>query len=142
MPEYFARIGDELIAAGYPVIIPWAPGELEYVRKAAAMMKSQPVIAPRTTLGKLAALLDRCALLICNCGGMKHFAVAVGTPTLSIYGSSNPHAWTPPNDPRHVFVRADLDCLGCGKRECEPLECMIKVTPDKVLATLDRMGVL
>jgi lipopolysaccharide heptosyltransferase II len=142
LPEYYAEIGDRLLKRGYFVLIPWAPGELDYIKKTVAMMENTPVIAPHTTLGQLAALLERCTLLICNCGGMKHFAVAVGTPTLSIYGASNPHAWTPPNDPKHVFVRADLECLDCGKRQCEPLECMIRVTPEMVLKALDEMEVL
>lgn len=55
-------------------------------------------------LGRLAALLARSALLVGNDGGPKHLAVAMGTPTLTLFGTEPWEYWTPPNDPRHRVV--------------------------------------
>jgi ADP-heptose:LPS heptosyltransferase len=57
-------------------------------------------------LGHLAAVLERCSILISNDGGPKHIAVAVGTPTVTVFMQDSPLFWTPPGEHRHVAVSA------------------------------------
>lgn len=142
LPERFAQVDQWLQENGHPVILLWGPGERDYVEAVSRRIDPPAMLSPPTTLMQLAAILKRCRLLICNCGGTKHIAVAVGTPTLTIHGPTNPRVWTPPDDPRHAYVRADLDCLDCGKRECEPLECMEVVSADQVIEAVQAMEVL
>jgi len=139
LPEYYAEVSDWLIQNGYSVVMPWGPGEKKYVENVIRQMKHEPVLTPPMNLMQLAALLQKCRLLLCNCGGTKHFATAVGTATLSMYGASDPRAWTPPNDPRHVYLVADVDCINCGQKDCEPMDCMKRLTPDRVIETAQRM---
>jgi len=49
----------------------------------------------------VAALLERCHLYVGNDNGPRHFAIAVGTPTVAVFGKPFPENWTPPGDPRH-----------------------------------------
>jgi ADP-heptose:LPS heptosyltransferase len=58
------------------------------------MMKTTPIIAPPTDLGQAAALLERVRLLVCNDGGLNHLAVATETPTLAIFGATDPTVWS------------------------------------------------
>ncbi|MBU1882029.1 glycosyltransferase family 9 protein [bacterium] len=139
MPEYYAEVSDWLLEEGYSVVMPWGPGEKEYVEGVAGRMKRKPLLTPPLNLMQLAALLQRCQLLLCNCGGTKHFAAAVGTSTLSMYGASDPRAWTPPDDPRHVYLVADVDCINCGLKECESMDCMKRLTPDRVIEAAQKM---
>ena len=44
-------------------------------------------------LGTYAALLQRAALMISNDTGPGHIAAAVGTPTLSVLGPTDPVQW-------------------------------------------------
>lgn len=46
-------------------------------------------------LPEIAAELQRCDLYIGNDSGISHMAAAVGTPTIVIFGPSNPHIWRP-----------------------------------------------
>ena len=47
-----------------------------------------------------------------------HIGAAVGTPTLSIHGPTNPHAQGP-FSPKGGFVRREeLECLGCNLTRC------------------------
>ena len=46
-------------------------------------------------LRSLAGLLDRASLFIGNDSGPGHIAAAVGTPTLSLFGPTDPHIWAP-----------------------------------------------
>ncbi len=140
--EYFAKVGSVLQSRGYSVILLWGPGEEGTVRSVADRMQPSGQLSPRTTLMQLAAIMERCSLLVCNCGGTKHFAVAVGTPTIAVYGASIPEAWTPPDDPLHVCLQADLDCLHCSLRECDDMSCMKDVTPEIMIEAIENMCIL
>jgi ADP-heptose:LPS heptosyltransferase len=63
-------------------------------------------VLPVLDLGHLAAVLERCAILIGNDGGPKHLAVALGTPTLTIFMQDSPLWWTPPDHPLHHALGA------------------------------------
>ncbi len=106
IPERFAEVADSLQMRGHRVLIIWGPGEEEFARLVGSRMRHPPLIAPRATLLQSAALLRLCRLLIGNCGGARHIAAAVGTATLTVQGPTDPRVWTPPDDPRHAFVRA------------------------------------
>ena len=142
LPERFAEVARWLMSRGHRIVLTWGPGERDYVAGVARLIGSPDLLLPQTTLMQLAALLQRCRLLVCNCGGTKHIAVAVGTPTLTIHGPTDPRVWTPQGDARHAYVRAELDCLDCGKRECEPLKCMAAVSAEQVIQKILEMGVL
>ena len=58
-------------------------------------------------LGHLGSVLERCFVLIGNDGGPKHLAVAVGTPTVTVFMHDSPVFWTPPNDPRHIIFTSN-----------------------------------
>ncbi len=133
LKEYFTQLADRLIDKyNSQVILFWGPGEKESVEEIASLMKNNPIISPPTDLKQLAALIDRCDVMITNDNGPKHIAVSVGTPTLTIYGPTNSKTWNPPDEAFHVAVESDVDCLGCNKQECETMECMKNVTPDMV----------
>lgn len=55
-------------------------------------------------LGEMAALLKLARLYVGNDGGPKHLAVAVGTPTLTIFQNDPWEYWTPPDSPQHLAI--------------------------------------
>jgi heptosyltransferase-2/heptosyltransferase-3 len=72
-------------------------------------------LAGRTSIGALAAVLARCALVLGADNGALHLSVAVGTPTVHLYGPADPALYGPWGDPaRHRVVRAGLRCDRCG----------------------------
>jgi heptosyltransferase-2/heptosyltransferase-3 len=72
--------------------------------------------AGQTTLGQLAALLARCALVLgADCGPL-HLAVAVGTPTVHLHGpvdAARFGPWGP--ETRHRVVRSGWPCVPCNR---------------------------
>jgi heptosyltransferase-2 len=94
-------------------------------------------LVDRTSVGELAAVLQRCALVLANDGGVAQLASAVGTPVVTVFGPSNDAAWRPLNS---TVVSADLPCRPCFyrgferglPRGCATRECLDLVTPASV----------
>ncbi len=85
----------------------------------------------RTPLRFLAYLLKHARLVIGNDSGVPHLADVLGTPTLMIFGPTDP-TWTRPLYGR--FLVHTLSCSFCSAREC-PLKhhgCMATITPEQV----------
>jgi heptosyltransferase-2 len=92
----------------------------------------------KTSLLQLAALLERCALLVTNDTGTMHVAAAVGISVIALFGSTPPHITGPWGD-GHVVVKKDVDCSPCWKRVC-PIDhrCMELITVDDVEEVVNR----
>ena len=132
--ESFGALARLLDQAGYAVWLFWGPGEREYVENIRQQAPHASMI-PSTSLRQMAALLARCELVVSNDNGPMHIAAAVGVPTVTVYGPTDPHAWNPGGS-RHIALQAaGLRCLGCNLNAC-PFghECMRQVTPEQVLA--------
>jgi heptosyltransferase-2 len=86
----------------------------------------------KTSLLQLAALLEKCNLLITNDTGTMHIATAVGTSVVALFGSTDPLT-TGPWGEGHVVLRKELPCSPCLKRICPTKHsCMKLITVDEV----------
>jgi lipopolysaccharide heptosyltransferase II len=93
----------------------------------------------RTTLGQLIAELRGCDLLLTNDTGTMHLAASVGTPTVSIFGSTEP-ALTGPLGDGHRVLRHHVPCSPCFLRKCPlDLRCMKSISVDEVVRTIFQM---
>jgi len=116
--EGWARVADALVEKyGAKVILTGSASEEPLVQTIAEQMASQPIIAAgQTTFGQLAALLARCRLVLGVDSGPLHLAVAVGTPTVHLYGPVDSRTFGPWGDPaRHVVLTSDMDCIPCNR---------------------------
>ncbi|MDX6554244.1 MAG: hypothetical protein QOD86_439 [Miltoncostaeaceae bacterium] len=57
-----------------------------------------PVLAGRTDLRGLAAAVSAARLVICGDTGVAHLATAFGTPSVVLFGPTDPAVWGPPPD--------------------------------------------
>jgi ADP-heptose:LPS heptosyltransferase len=132
-PSY-AGVAHLLVSSGHPVWFFWGPGEKDYVEAIQRQVPGSRMI-PEASLRQMAALLEQCKMVITNDNGPMHLAVAVGTPTVTVYGPTDPTSWNP-GGPSHRVVQAPgLSCLGCNLNECPfEHECMTGVTPEAVSA--------
>jgi len=137
--EKFAALAD-LVAgrAGYRTVVLWGPGERELAERMLSLMKTPGVAACETSVRQAGALLAGSALFVSNDSGLKHIAVAVGTPTVTVFGPTNPVTWNP-DSPRHRAVSADVDCLRCDKNTCGSMDCMAKLPAERVYAVVEEV---
>lgn len=131
--ERWARTADQLVAAGCSVLLLWGPGERAAAEALRERMGAPAALVPPTDLLELGAVLARLDLLVGNDSGPKHLAVACGTPTLTLFGPTNPINWNPPL-PQHAVARVALPCLGCNLKRCAHHLCMRLLEPDVVAA--------
>jgi heptosyltransferase-2 len=99
-------------------------------------------VAGQTTLLNLCALLKFCKLLLTNDTGPMHIAAALGTPTVSIWGSTSPEL-TGPLSSRSIVIREPVECSPCFLRKC-PIDfrCMNRIRVDDVVnAVLEQLGI-
>ena len=102
--------------------------------KIAALLEPAPVtLAGETSLGQLAALFERCDLVIGGDSGPLHLAAAVGAPTIRLYGPTDIRQFGPwPPGDRHVALAAGLACQPCRMLVDPP--CGAVETPACLLA--------
>lgn len=116
----------------------YGPGEDYVAQDVARMAGTSACIVPENvpTLREMAALIKRADLHFGNCSAPRHVAVAVGTPSLTILGSTS-QAWTFPGE-EHTDLSLGLDCQPCNENTCPMIRCMQELTPNMVLPVLMR----
>ncbi|MCC7352722.1 MAG: glycosyltransferase family 9 protein [Anaerolineae bacterium] len=103
------------------------------------------IAAGETTLSQLAALLGRCRLALGPDSGPLHLAVAVGTPTVHLYGPASAVIFGPWGDPaRHRVVTSDWACIPCNRLDYAKNEillhgCVRDITVEQVVATAEEV---
>jgi ADP-heptose:LPS heptosyltransferase len=113
----------------YRVGLLCGPGEEGDIRAVRARMQTEPVVVPPTGLEWAAALLARCALLVCNDGGLNHLSVATETPTLAVFGNSDPVVWSPASafDDHYHLYKPGFDSMRDKSFGISPEEAFGKV---------------
>ncbi|WP_031495310.1 glycosyltransferase family 9 protein [Bryobacter aggregatus] len=91
--------------------------------------------AGRTGLREFIELCAGCELMLTNDSGAMHVAYAVGTPSVTVFGSTDPIG-TGPVGERAVIVREAVSCSPCKLREC-PIDhrCMTRISAERVALT-------
>lgn len=107
-----------------------------------------------TTLREAASLLHQCHLFIGSDSGLVHLSLAVGTPTVALFGPLNPSLLIPPL-PHFTPIWTEVECRGCwpdGRMthidHCPKVlpDCMSSIPVARVLerseALLSQLGIL
>ena len=140
--ESYARLGRLLRDKhGCSLKVFWGPGEKGLADEVVRGIGAGAEAIPETrTIAELARELAACRVVVSNCAGPKHVAVALGVPTVTIHGSSDPASWTPAH-PDHRSVRLDeLECIGCRSNACAyQLECLRQLPPERVLPAVEAL---
>jgi len=133
-PERFASVADRLAGRfSCPVVLFGSAGDRASTEAVQSKAKTPLIdIAGKTNLGDAIALIAQCDLFVTNDSGLMHVAGALGVPTVSIFGSTNPQT-TYPLGERTLIIRRPVDCSPCLKKECPTdFKCMDLVTVDEV----------
>jgi len=105
-PERFAAVARAERAEGRRVVITGGPAEAPLARHVAELagVGDRDVLAGRTSLIELAAVVAGAGRVVCGDTGVAHLATAFGTPSLTLFGPVAPAEWGPPRDARHRLL--------------------------------------
>ncbi|TFG92177.1 MAG: glycosyltransferase family 9 protein, partial [Syntrophobacterales bacterium] len=85
----------------------------------------------KTTLRDLTYLYELSTLVITTDSGPMHVSATVGTPTVALFGPTDP-ARTGPYGEGHTVIRRGLLCSPCFLKKCKTKECMREISVDDV----------
>ncbi|MGO9379844.1 MAG: lipopolysaccharide heptosyltransferase II [Dissulfurispiraceae bacterium] len=142
LPERFAEVAGWFIReTGGSVVIFGGKGEVpiaEEIHKQISINKL--LLAGKTSLRELMALVSECDVFVTNDSGPMHIAYALGTPLTAIFGSTSPEL-TGPVGEGHAVIRTKIDCSPCFERTCDKdyIKCMFGITSEDVYDNIRRL---
>ncbi|MDR0548114.1 MAG: lipopolysaccharide heptosyltransferase II [Deltaproteobacteria bacterium] len=135
-PANYAALGEALARKGYSLILGGASSERPIAEKIISLAPALPVanLMGATDLRGLLALASLGQAVVGSDSGPLHAAVAVGRPTVTLYGPNSP-ARTGAYGPLARNLASPAPCAPCFKKVC-PREfiCLSQIPVDQVLA--------
>jgi heptosyltransferase-2/heptosyltransferase-3 len=119
--------------------------ELALCQRIAARMKRRPILmAGDTGVASLAALFERCSVVLGSDSGPLHLAVAAGAPTVALFGPADPVEFGSWGDPeRQQVLTSKIGCRPCRVLDwggddpaCHP--CVREISAARVLEAARR----
>jgi len=136
--ERFARLAD-LLSRQFDarVILTGGRGDIHLGSEIMSRVSSEPLnLVGRTTLWQLGALIKRCDLYITCDSAPMHISAAVGTPTIALFGPTDPVRHAPYGE-GHIVLRKEMRCSPCYERECKSLDCMQAIQVEDVMEVIE-----
>lgn len=141
MPERFVEVARRSVDAGMRVVVVGAEKDREATDHIGQSLGDAAVVLMDLPLGILAGVLKQCAKFVSNDTGPMHLSVAVGTPTLALFGPGNFERFAPRHAP-HVAIREHIACSPCKQfsDHCRDNLCMQLITVDRVWSEVESLG--
>lgn len=133
--ERYAELAARLAESGMDVGLIGSAAEIDVSTDVSSRANHQPImLTGKTTVAEAIAVISIADVLITNDTGPAHIGAAVGTPTLVIFGPTNPLT-TYPLSPSAKIIRYPPDCAPCMLRDC-PIDhrCMTAITAEEVFS--------
>jgi ADP-heptose:LPS heptosyltransferase len=96
--ERFARVARAEARAGRRVVVTGTADEVALATQVVieSELPSDALLAGRTDVGALMAIVARAGCVVCGDTGVAHLATATRTPSVVIFGPTSPDTWGPP----------------------------------------------
>lgn len=139
--EQWAEVADRISTQLNTKIVFTGSNSEQTIIKAIVEKMKQPAVnlAGTTNISQLAALYQRSIAVLGADSGPLHLAVAVDTPTVTLFGPAKLTEFAPWGAPeKHIALTSDIACIGCGILDwgTDPLEyhpCVRDISVGRVL---------
>lgn len=132
------------------ILLTGSSHERALVEEVAQNIAPSPILVTDASVGQLAALLERATCVLTVDNGPGHIAVAQGTPTIHLFGPTDPRIFGPWGDPvRHIVVASSQRCPGCPAIPCGRLDwpredlkdhpCVRVIEEQRVLQAVEKL---
>ncbi len=139
-PEQWAEVVEKLADSGKRVLLAGGPDDkecIERIQKLVPPEKYENLFGQTKNLAELAELISSAEIFLCSDSAPLHIAVAMGTKTFVIFGSTDDKKLIPQNE-NVVAIKADCNCplQPClwerRQTTCEDLSCL-KIPTEKII---------
>jgi ADP-heptose:LPS heptosyltransferase len=141
----FGRLAHMLIERGFTVVLTGSRQDHEDAERIAEQLPGRFFqLAGRTTVGQLAALIQKLELLVAVDSGPAHMAAALGVPLVVLWGPARLEQVRPLSSRSPVcVVRHPVSCAPCydtpRMKTCRRNICMQGISPERVLREADAL---
>lgn len=146
--EGWAQVIESLVKEmGLRVVVTGGPGERILAQDLVRRLTVPAIdLSGKTQLGQLAAIMGRCRLALGVDSGPLHLAVAMGTPTVHLFGPVDARTFGPWGDPtQHAVVTSGRACMPCNRLDSCPEGspasgiCMLDIRVPQVIEAARRV---
>lgn len=143
--ERYAEVARELSRKGYLIVVMGMASDTDDATRIVQSVPNTIDLTGKTNLKEAAALLSASRLFIGADSGLLHIAVALGVPTVSLFGSGRARKWAPQGN-QHRVINKQLPCSPCTTFGNTPpcpynIACMKQISPEEVIAAaLELLG--
>ncbi len=133
--DRWARVCNALTQHDVQVVVTGGPEERRLGEALVKMTTPPPLnLVGQTNLMELACLIKRCDVFIAHDSSALHVAAAVGTPTIALFGPTDPRRHLPPTFTGQV-IKKDVFCSPCYSTWCRTIThaCMKRISTEEVL---------
>lgn len=108
--QYMADLAQRFHNDGWNVVLTGDEHEIDLVQRirSASTLPLSTELAGRTDIGALIALVGEAALVVSGDTGIGHLATALRTPSVLLFGPTDPITWGPRSGPHRVIKRANM----------------------------------
>lgn len=117
------------------ILIVSGPADTGIVKKLITEINGPFVLVNQLPLSKLAAILNQCSVYIGNDSGITHLAAGVGTPTIALFGPTDPDVWGPRGDNVRVLYK-NVPCSPCSpetRKSCVAQQCLESIIVEDII---------
>jgi len=138
--ERFIALADLLTQRfGAQILLTGGSGDVHLGDEIMENTSSEPLnLIGRTSLWQLGALIKRCDLYITCDSGPMHISAALETPTIALFGPTDPVRHRPYGE-SHAVIKKDIQCSPCYERECkEKHDCMRAIQVEDIVEAVEK----
>ena len=140
--QHWLTLAQKIKQQGYFIYLSWYTDEEKQFANNLASKCNAVVVLPKQNLTKLAEIIAHATALVGVDTGLSHLAPACHTPSITLYGPTDPITRTYPT-PSQLYLQANFDCLNCHKSVCHykqkkyvQAQCLKACQPEQVLTQL------
>ncbi len=132
-PECFIEVGKRLVQhLGCQIFVSGDHSEAQLLLEIASKIPGAIPIAGELNLSTFTALLKKMTVFITNDTGPMHMAFATQTPTVAIFGPTDPNLCGPFHVKQATVLSAQKTCMPCLKKKCAEPFCLLQIGPNAV----------
>ena len=135
----WARVCDALAERGVRVVVTGGSDEWPLGKELLRLTTSgsPDLLIGKTSLMELACVIKRCQVFLAHDSSALHLAAAVGTPTIALFGPTDPRRHLPPTFTGQV-IKKDVFCSPCYSPRCRTIThaCMNTIGVEEVLSAV------